>query len=213
MMRKVYIISLPLYRIVVKQCHSSLFARPLRVSLPSQPRRVDNVGVSHSVSRENPNSNAVRGSSSSSIHSKLSSASSYLFLVLLLNILFMQCDFWFKLFELRRYLAKLAGAMAKPFQSIDEQRQPLQSPAQQPPLPPSPRALPLPAPPPPSPSSPTHRRTDANRFASGPAHSSTRYTASGATIFDANHLMMYSAERRCTGIAHFHLNSGPIGSV
>lgn len=61
------------------------------------------VGVSHSVSRENPNSNAVRGSSSSSARNQLSSFSFYLLLTILINIIFIQCNFWFKLFEWRRY--------------------------------------------------------------------------------------------------------------
>lgn len=85
----------------------------------------------------------MRGSSSSTIHNKLSSTSSYLFFILLINILFMQCDFWFKLFELRRYLMKFADTMAKQCQIIDEQRQP---PAQQPlSFTPAPPLLPLPS--------------------------------------------------------------------
>lgn len=89
----------------------------------------------------------MRGSSSSTIHNKLSSTSSYLFFILLINILFMQCDFWFKLFELRRYLMKFADTMAKQFKIIDEQqRQPPASAAQQPLLfTPAPLPLPLPS--------------------------------------------------------------------
>lgn len=65
--------------------------------------KIKKVGVSHSVSRENPNSNAVRGSASSAIRNSLSSFSIYLFATILINILFIQCSFWFRLFEWRRY--------------------------------------------------------------------------------------------------------------
>lgn len=81
-------------------------------------------GVSHSVSRENPNSNAVRGSASSSLRNRLSPISFYLFITILINILFMQCNFWFKLFEWRRYLLWIANAMAnRMHEQHDEQQQ------------------------------------------------------------------------------------------
>lgn len=84
-----------------------------------------NIGVSHSVSRENPNSNAVRGSSSSSARNKLSSISFYLLIAILINIIFIQCNFWFKLFEWRRYVTASFDWIAAQMQSI-EQEQPEQ---------------------------------------------------------------------------------------
>lgn len=68
-----------------------------------QMLKLKRLGVSHSDSRENPNSNAVRGSASSAVQNSLSSFSIYLFVTILINILFIQCNFWFRLFEWRRY--------------------------------------------------------------------------------------------------------------
>lgn len=87
------------------------------------------LGVSHSVSRENPNSNAVRGSSTSSTaRNKLSSISVYLLIAILINIVFIQCNFWFKLFEWRRYVIALIDwtvVCVQQSMPLEEQPQPL----------------------------------------------------------------------------------------
>lgn len=92
-------------------------------------------GVSHSVSRENPNSNAVRGSSTSSTaRNKLSSISVYLLIAILINIVFIQCNFWFKLFEWRRYAIATIDWIVMRIQSMQAEQQE-QQPQQQRPQP------------------------------------------------------------------------------
>lgn len=81
------------------------------------------IGVSHSVSRENPNSNAVRGSSSSSARNKLSSISFYLLLTILINIIFIQCNFWFKLFEWRRYVIETIDLIMSQMEASMQQQE------------------------------------------------------------------------------------------
>lgn len=68
----------------------------------------------------------MRGSStSSSARNKLSSISVYLLIAILINIVFIQCNFWFKLFEWRRYVIALIDwiVMQQPEQS-EQQEQP-----------------------------------------------------------------------------------------
>lgn len=95
------------------------------------------IGVSHSVSRENPNSNAVRGSSSSSARNQLSSFSFYLLLTILINIIFIQCNFWCKLFEWRRYAIDAIGILFAQLNamqpSVDEMNEVSAAPVLQPP--------------------------------------------------------------------------------
>lgn len=49
----------------------------------------------------------MRGSSSSSARNKLSSISFYLLITIFINIIFIQCNCWFKLFEWRRYVGDI----------------------------------------------------------------------------------------------------------
>ncbi|XP_031626355.1 uncharacterized protein LOC116342762 isoform X1 [Contarinia nasturtii] len=88
-------------------------------------------GVSHSVSRENPNSNAVRGSSSSSARNKLSSLSFYLLITIFINIIFIQCSFWFKLFEWRRYVGDMIDFIVVKLESIRQMEGEEEPPQQQ----------------------------------------------------------------------------------
>lgn len=70
----------------------------------------------------------MRGSStSSSARSKLSSISVYLLIAILINIVFIQCNFWFKLFEWRRYVSTLIEWMQ--LEPEQEQQQQPQSPS------------------------------------------------------------------------------------
>lgn len=70
----------------------------------------------------------MRGSStSSSARSKLSSISVYLLIAILINIVFIQCNFWFKLFEWRRYVSTLIEWIGMHWEPEQEQQPQLPS--------------------------------------------------------------------------------------
>ena len=75
----------------------------------------------------------MRGSSPpSSARNKLSSISVYLLIAILINIVFIQCNFWFKLFEWRRYVIALIDWIVMRMQSMMQLEQPEQEQQQQP---------------------------------------------------------------------------------
>lgn len=102
---------------------SSINCSTINFSMRTVVKLNSKIGVSHSVSRENPNSNAVRGSSSSSARNKLSSISFYLLITILINIIFIQCNFWFKLFEWRRYVSETIDLIIIRLQASMQQQQ------------------------------------------------------------------------------------------